>query len=80
MSEPCGICDNCLARKRREKSNAANFNEQILSLLATEPMTVKELVDRIKGNEQSIIEAIRQLTEKGAISAEGSKLRIVSRE
>ena len=80
MSEPCGICDNCLARKRREKSNVANFNEQILSLLATEPMTVKELVDRIKGNEQSIIEAIRQLTEKGAISAEGSKLRIVSRE
>ena len=80
MSEPCGICDNCLAHKRREKSNATNFNEQILSLLAAEPMTVKELVDRIKGNEQSIIEAIRQLTEKGAISAEGSKLRIVSRE
>ncbi len=76
-SEPCGICDNCLARKRREKSNAANFNEQILSLLATEPMTVKELVDRIKGNEQSIIEAIRQLTEKGAISAEGNKLKVV---
>ena len=77
MSEPCGICDNCLARKRREKSNATNFNEQILSLLAAEPMTVKELVDRIKGNEQSIIEAIRQLTEKGAISAEGNKLKVV---
>ena len=76
MSEPCGICDNCLARKKREKSNAANFNEQILSLLATEPMTVKELVERIKGNEQSIIEAIHQLTEKGAISAKDSKLRL----
>ena len=80
MSEPCGICDNCLARKKREKSNVANFNEQILSLLAVEPMTVKELVERIKGNEQSIVEAIRQLTEKGTISAEDSKLRIVSRE
>ena len=76
MSEPCGICDNCLARKKREKSNAANFNEQILSLLAVEPMTVKELVERIKGNEQSIVEAIRQLTEKGTVSAEGAKLKL----
>ena len=76
MSEPCGICDNCLARKKREKSNAAIFNEQILSLLAVEPMTVKELVERIKGNEQSIVEAIRQLTEKGTISAEGAKLKL----
>ena len=76
MSEPCGICDNCLARKRREKSTSVNYEEQILSLLATEPMTVKELVERIKGNEQSIIEAIHQLIEKGAISAKDSKLRL----
>ena len=78
MSEPCGICDNCLARKKREKNNPTNFDEQILTLLATEPMTVKELVAKIKGNEQSIIEAIRQLTESGAISAEGNKLRVES--
>ena len=47
-----------------------------MALLATEPMAVKEVVAKIKGNEQSIIEAIRQLTEKGTISAEGSKLKI----
>ncbi len=76
MSEPCGICDNCLARKRREKSANLNYEEQILGLLATEPMTIKELVTRIVGNEQTIIEAIRHLTEKGTISAEGSKLRV----
>ena len=76
MSEPCGICDNCLARKRREKSANLNYEEQILSLLSTEPMTIKEVVARIVGNEQTIIEAIRHLTEKGAISAEGSKLRV----
>ena len=79
-SEPCGICDNCLARKKREKRNSTNFEQQILTLLATEPMTVKELIAKIKGNEQSIIDTIRQLIEKGTISAEGSKLRIVSRE
>ena len=78
MSEPCGICDNCLARKRKEKSTSANYEQQILSLLATEPMSIKELVAKIKGNEQSIIEAVRQLTEQGKISAEGSKLRVES--
>ena len=75
-SEPCGICDNCLARKRREKSAAANYEAQILELLALEPMTVKELIAQIKGNEQGIIDTIRQLTEKGTISAEESKLRV----
>ena len=76
MSEPCGICDNCLARKRREKSTSANYEEQILSLLATEPMTIKELIAQIKGNEQNIIEVVRRLTEKGKVSADGSKLRV----
>ena len=76
MSEPCGICDNCLARKKREKSNSASYESQILSLLATEPMTIKELIAQIKGNEQSIIEVIRQLTDDGSISAEDSKLRL----
>ena len=76
MSEPCGICDNCLARKRREKSTSANYEEQILSLLATEPMTIKEVIGHIVGNEQNIIEVIRHLTEQGKISAEGSKLNL----
>ncbi len=76
MSEPCGICDNCLARKKHKKSNAVNYEQQILALLATEPMTIKELVAHIVGNEQAIIEAVRQLAEKGKVSAEGSKLRV----
>ena len=76
MSEPCGMCDNCLARKKQEKSNTINYEEQILSLLDTEPMTVKEVVAKIKGNEQSIIDAIRKLTEDGKISAEDSKLKL----
>ena len=74
-SESCGICDNCLARKKRERSNGQNFEAQILTILATTPMTIKELVAQIKGNEQAIIDAIRSLTEQGKISAEGTKLR-----
>lgn len=77
-SEPCGICDNCLARKKREKSNATNYKEQIISLLSEEPMTIKELVAQIVGNEQTIIKAVRHLTEQGKISIEGTKLRVIS--
>ena len=76
MSEPCGICDNCLAHKKRKKSNTSNYEQQILSLLATEPMTIKELIAKIKGNEQTLVEIIRNLTERGIISAEESKLKI----
>jgi predicted transcriptional regulator len=76
VSEPCGICDNCLARKKREKANSANYESQILDLLTTEPMTIKELVAQIKGNEQTIIDTVRSLTEQGKISAEESKLKV----
>ncbi len=76
MSEPCGICDNCLASKRRNRAQNANYEEQILSLLATEPLSTKELVAKIVGNDQAILEVIRSLVDKGAISAEGTKLKL----
>ena len=79
MSEPCGICDNCLARKRREKSSKTNsYEEQILSILADSPMTIKELVARIVGDERAIVESLRKLTERGKIICEGLKLKIDS--
>jgi ATP-dependent DNA helicase RecQ len=80
MSEPCGICDNCLARKKREKSNSASYEEQILALLATEPKSVKDIIANIKGNEQTILETLRRLTEQGKVTAEGSKLRAIARQ
>ncbi len=76
LSEPCGICDNCLARKKREKNNSVNYETEILSLLATEPMTTKELVAKIKGNEKNIVSAIRNLLEKGKLKTENGKVFI----
>ena len=82
-SEPCGICDNCLARKRREKSQALyaekNIEEQIIERLQNQPMTVKELVASIRSNEQSILDAIHRLTEKSAISAKETKLKLTQK-
>ena len=79
ISEPCGICDNCLAKKRKNRTQSATFEEQICTLLATEPMTIKELVAKIVGNEQLIIEATRSLIDKGVILTEGIKLKLVQK-
>ena len=77
-SEPCGICDNCLARKRREKADSTKLEEEIMVLLATEEMTIKELIAKIKGNEQTILATVRQLIEQGKVSVEGTKLTILN--
>ncbi len=79
MSDPCGICDNCLARKRREKrmqTENANLEKQILSILTANPMDIKELAQHIKGNEQRIVAVIRRLIEQGQLAINGSKLRL----
>ncbi|MBR6655955.1 MAG: RecQ family ATP-dependent DNA helicase [Alistipes sp.] len=79
ISEPCGICDNCLAKKRKNRTQSATFEEQICTLLQAEPMTIKELVAKIVGNEQLIIEATRSLIDKGVILTEGIKLKLVQK-
>ena len=77
MSEPCGICDNCLARKRKAKGQSNNlFEGQICELLQQQPMSVKELIAKIKGNEQTILDAVRNLTEQGKITTDGVKVRV----
>jgi len=74
MSEPCGICDNCLAHKKREKGNTNNYEKQILEILTNEPLTIKELVSRIVGNEKDILDSVRQLLENGKLKTENGKL------
>ena len=77
MSEPCGICDNCLARKRKAKGQSNNlFEGQICELLQQQPMSVKELIAKIKGNEQTILDAIRNLTEQGRITTDDMRVKL----
>ena len=77
MSEPCGICDNCLARKRKAKGRSDNlFEGQICELLQQQPMSVKELIAKIKGNEQTILDAVRNLTEQGKITTDDMRVKL----
>ena len=76
ISEPCGICDNCLAHKKRNKSSSINYEQQILALFTTEPIGIKELIAQIKGNEKEILNSVHQLMEKGKLKAENGKVFI----
>jgi ATP-dependent DNA helicase RecQ len=80
-SEPCGICDNCLARKRREKgtnSDTADYERQIIELLSAKPMDVKELVSLIRGNEQVILATVSHLIEEQRLRVENRVLVVKS--
>ena len=73
----CGVCDICLANKRRKKNNQNNIATTILHLLNQEPMTARELCREIKSEPTAIASAIEQLQQDGKISASiGGKLII----
>ena len=78
-AKPCGICDICLAEKRRQKSlgsdNAANgesvnskIAEKILSLLSEQTLSAREIVRKMSSEPQLIVETIDNLTSEGKIS------------
>ena len=77
-SAACGICDNCLARKRNAKQAVTNgdLERRILDLLAEGATTIKRLVAQIPGQEGKIIEAVRRLTDKGEIVADEMHLKL----
>ncbi len=70
----CGICDNCLAKKKKTPSNPDNgkLKSEILRLLGLSPLTPQQLVASfgIK-NEQAAIDTIRELLEDEVVIYEG---------
>lgn len=64
-SEPCGVCDNCLKR-RRAGGVRPNMEAQILSCLKEE-LTVKELVARLGGSPDALVETIDKMLREGKI-------------
>ncbi|MCP1385123.1 RecQ family ATP-dependent DNA helicase [Runella salmonicolor] len=72
--ERCGICDNCLAKKKKTPANPENgkLKAEILRLLNLSPLTPQQLVASfgIK-NEQAAIDTIRELLEDEVVVYEG---------
>ena len=74
---PCGVCDICLAARKRAKSAEAPLDEEILRQLDAEPLAVKELAARFRCDAERVLEAVERLQHAGKIStAESGKLAI----
>lgn len=77
--EPCGVCDHCLAARRRSRAGiaaaSASFDEEILQLVDREELTIKELAARFRCDAAQVIACVEGLQRAGKIStAESGKL------
>ena len=76
-AKPCGVCDVCRA-KRASKINYEDIDNQILSLVANESLSVKDIVKRFSINSAIVVQRIDNLFHEGEISVtDGGKLKII---
>ncbi|MBR4995970.1 MAG: RecQ family ATP-dependent DNA helicase [Alistipes sp.] len=78
QAKPCGVCDVCLARRRRAKGDTEQLCDTIIKALKEAPLTAREVCREVKADPQMVASAIDKLKEEGKISAEsGGKLIII---
>ncbi len=63
----CGVCDLCLARRRRRKEDAA-LGERILQALEESPLHTEELVARLGCEPRRVADAVDKLLAEAKIS------------
>lgn len=69
-TEPCGICDVCLARRRREKSEPAaepDWRAELLRRLADGPVDPRTLCAGLSCSPERSAELLRELIEEGSV-------------
>lgn len=65
-TEPCGICDVCL-QKKKARSDKKELRSAVLELLSRQDMELKALVHSLEGGEEEIIGQIRRLLDENRI-------------
>ena len=65
----CGVCDVCLAAKRRQKNDEERIRQSIVSLLRTESLSVRELCHQIKSEPDRVASIVDKMLGEGKISA-----------
>ena len=77
-AQPCGICDICLAKRKRSKNDANTLCTTILRLLSQESLEAREIGRQIKADPQLVAKAIDTLKSENKISATSDgKLTII---
>lgn len=74
-SDECGICDNCIERRKSREGGSANreqesgeLSEKIIKLVGFGDYSVKDVVSNFRHSPEEIIEVIDGLIESGIIS------------
>jgi ATP-dependent DNA helicase RecQ len=76
MAEPCGICDVCLAKRRRAKQSES-VEHSIMAVVAGGDVTIKDVVTAVAASSEEIIERIDKMVRDGKFYiSEGGKLKI----
>ena len=65
----CGVCDVCLAAKRRQKNDEERIRQSIISLLHDESLSVRELCHQIKNEPDRVAAIVDKMLGEGKISA-----------
>lgn len=77
-AQPCGICDICIAKRKRTKNDANTLCITILKLLSQESLEAREICRQIKADPQLVAKAIDILKSENKISATSDgKLTII---
>lgn len=79
-SSNCGVCDTCLARKRKAISErqSQEIVQDILKILSINPASITDMVNRMKHvKENDLIAILRWLVEEGKVQEEGEILKLV---
>ncbi len=66
---PCGVCDVCLAQRRRQRNDKQSLQESILALLREEELSVRELCHKIRREPDHIAAEVDKMLSEGKISA-----------
>ncbi|GIZ09461.1 ATP-dependent DNA helicase RecQ [Flavobacterium sp. UMI-01] len=66
-TEECGICSYCISKKRK-KEPSENLTQKIIELLQNENLSSRELQNKLKTPQDTLIITLQQLLENGIIS------------
>ncbi len=71
-AEDCGVCDICLAARRRARSDARDLAARAVGIIRAESVTVRELCRRMKAEPDAVAATIDRMAAEGKISVEPS--------
>ncbi len=76
-AKDCGICDVCLAQRKRAKSEDGGKNDNdlrsfILGKIAERELTVRDLMAGFRGEPQHLLDTLRQMHDEGSVTTDGS--------